>query len=197
MKRVLNTGPTVEPISVAEVKEHCRISYDFEDDDNYIDSLITVVRQSTEEFLHRALITQTWQVYMDAWTKTNYIRLPFGSLQSVTHVKYTDTDSTTTTWDTDEYNTDTYSDIGRVVLEYGYTFPTTTLHPQNPIEIQFVCGYGDNSDDVPTPILHAILIKVAEHYENREDSVFGQTQVKMNTVKSLLYRYILWGKTDV
>ena len=179
MKRVLVTAPEVEAISVAQAKEHMRISYKYEDDDNYIDSLIKVVRESTEQYLRRKLITQTWKLYLDGWPEGDSIILPYGKVQSnVTHVKYTDTASSQSTWDTDEYNTDTDSDPGRVVLEYGYSWPTTTLHPQNPIEIQFVCGYGDNSDDVPTPIIHAMLIRISDLYENRESFVLGQIRIR-------------------
>ena len=191
MKRVLQTAPTVEPISVTEAKEHMRISYDYEDDDNYIDSLIRVVRESTEQFLKRKLITQTWKIYLNHWPYGDSIILPYGKVQSVTHVKYTNTAGTQSTWSTDYYNVDTYSDPGRIVLEYGYFWPVVTLLPQNPIEIQFVTGYGDVTA-IPTPIIQAMLIKIADLYEQRESFIVGMSIEKMHNVNPLLTPYKVW-----
>ena len=39
------------------------------------------------------------------------------------------------------------------------------------IEIQFTCGYGASSSDVPDAIKQAILLIVGKMYELREDSV--------------------------
>jgi len=194
MKRVLVTGPTVEPVSIAAAKEHSRVSYDFIEDDNYIDSLIKVAREYSEQYLKRKLITQTWKIYLDAWPAGDIV-LPWGNLQSVTHVKYTDTDGTQTTWSSStEYSVDTASEPGLIKLKYGKAYPTASLGPDNPIEIQFVCGYGDNSDSVPNAILQAILIQISDMYENREDVVIGMTvTASLKVVKKLLFPCILWG----
>jgi len=71
--------------------------------------------------------------------------LPFGNLASVAQVYYTDTDYTQNTFSTDYYNVDTSSEPGRIVLEYGDNWPTASLSPENPIEIEFTCGYGANA----------------------------------------------------
>jgi len=62
-------------------------------------------------------------------------------LQSVTSVKYTDSDGDQSTLSTDDYIVDNDSEPGRIVLGYGTVWPTATLYPSNPIEIQFLCGY--------------------------------------------------------
>lgn len=171
MRLVLDTAPDREPVTVGEIKEQCRIT--ITDDDNLIERYITTARKRIENLLGRALITQTWDYYLDDWPANNYIVIPKGQLQTVTHVKYTDSNGDTTTWSNTEYNEDTYSDPGRVTLEYGYTWPSATLHLQNPIEITFVCGYGDNKNDVPEPIRQCILFLTAQLYENREPFFIG------------------------
>ena len=113
--------------------------------------------------------------------------LPYGNLQSVTTIKYTDTASSQSTWSDAEYNEDLNSDPGRVVLEYGYTWPTTTLHPQNPIEIEFVCGYGDSSSDVDEMIRHGIKIIIDDLYNDRGDILKGISSTNLNTSKSILF----------
>ena len=57
------TGPTVEPISTEEAKNHLRV--DIEDDNAVIKSLILAARESVEVITRRALITQTWDYYLD------------------------------------------------------------------------------------------------------------------------------------
>lgn len=191
MNTVLVTAPVLRAVELAEAKQHMRI--DHTNDDQYIEALCIVACDKAEKYLRRKLITQTWKGYLDDWPEGNSIILPFGKVQgNVTHVKYTDTDSTQTTWSATEYNTDNYSDPGRVVLEYGYTWPNESLHPQNPIEIQWVCGYGDTGESVEPMIIHAIKIMIADMYENREDVLIGQPSIKLNTVKALLFPHILW-----
>ncbi len=58
--------------------------------------LISAVRgqiDAGDGWLNRALITQTWDMYLDAFPCGNgEIRMPFYPLQSVTAVQYYDTD---------------------------------------------------------------------------------------------------------
>lgn len=176
MRTVLQTAPTAEPITKAEVKIQSVITIDT--DDELIGRYIVTARKHLEDVLGRKLITQTWRYYLDGWPTKDYIVLPFGQLQSVTHVKYTDTGGTQSTWSATEYNVDSYSDPGRIMLEYGYTWPSDSLHPQNPIEIQFVCGYGDDREDVPEPIRQSVLFLAAHLYDNREPFYIGPHEAR-------------------
>jgi len=191
METTLNTAPTKEPLTIDDVKRHLRIALDNDDENDYLTGLIDAARRYVEDYTWRKLITQTWYAYFDDWPAGEYLELPFGSLQSVTAVKYTDTDSSETTWSTDEYSVDTDSLRGRIVLEDGYTWPNEVLHPKNPIEVEFVCGYGDNASDVPMPIRHAMKIIIADLYENRETHLVGMSFASMDTADNLLTMYRL------
>jgi uncharacterized phiE125 gp8 family phage protein len=185
MKTTIKTAPTKEPITRALLKEHSRITTD--EDDDYIDNLIKTVRRQVEQITGRALITQTWYYYMDKWPSGNYFKLPYPPLQSVTSVKYIESDTTISEWSSGEYIVDTDSEPGRVVLDYGESFPGATLLPSNPIYTEFVCGYGDDRLDVPDDIRHAMLMLCAHYYEMREPTITGTilTPVPM-TVERLL-----------
>lgn len=191
MKTVLKTGPTVYPIGMKEVKQHLNITVGWTEDDQYFDVLIKVATDKAEQFLRRKLITQTWYAYYDGWPSEDYIALPFGQLQSIASIKYTDTDSDQTEWSTDEYNTDIVSDPGRAVLEYGYNWPTTALHPQNPIVIEYICGYGDAGSDVENPIIHAMKLMLSDMYNNREDIIMGTVSKDLKAARDLLWPYRL------
>jgi len=193
MKTKLKTAPTDKPISRKEAKEHCRIILGNTDEDDYIDSLIDVAVARVEQFTRRRLITQTWYYYLNDWPCSDRIPMPYGNLQTVSSVKYTDSDGDQSTWTSSYYISDTDTDPGSIVLAYGETWPTATLYPSNPIEIEFICGYGDDDTDVPEPIRQAIKLHVSDLYENRESVTLGTIVHKSNAIESLLWPYILRG----
>ena len=171
MKTTLDTAPEKEPITRSFFKDHARISTDADDD--YIDGLIKTVRRQVEQITNRALITQTWIYYMDAWPQGDYFELPYPPLQTVTSVKYLESDATISTMSSGEYIVDNDSEPGRIVLDYGETWPSETLLPSNPIYTEYVCGYGDDRLDIPDDIRHAMLMLCAHYYEMREPTITG------------------------
>ena len=190
METTLKTAPASEPISLDEAKRHVRIDIDETDHDDYLHDLITTARDQVEMITWRKLITQTWYAYLQDWPRGTYRELPFGKLQSVTAIKYTDVDGDESTWDSDEYIVGTDYQKGRVTLADGYTWPNETLYPSNPVEIEFVCGYG-LAVSVPPQIKHAMKIIVSELFENREISIIGTIQKEMEMVNNLLSNFRL------
>ncbi len=184
MKIVLKTAPANYPLGLKEVKQHLVIPRGWTEDDDYLDTLITTATDKVEQFLHRRLITQTWYLYLASWPDT--IVLPFGKLQSVTSIKYKDTDGDESTWSSDEYIVDTNTDPGEVVLGYGEVYPNETLYPSNPIEVEFICGYGDAGSDVDPMIKHAMKLVISDLYETRETEIIGAITSKLKTIENLL-----------
>ena len=186
MQTVIETAPAKEPVTALDVKRQLNIEQSFMDDDIYLAGLITASRLNAEQITQRKLITQTWLAYLEEWPDNDSLRLPFGSLQSVTSVKYYETDDTENTMSAAEYGVDTDSTVGRVVLDYGESWPTETLRPLNPIRVEFVCGYGDNGSDIPEPIRQAIKIDCADMYWRRSSETQGP---RLKTIQHLLQRY--------
>ncbi len=133
--------PSIYPITLAEAKKQCEIDDDDTAHDTYMHTLIMSATSEAEQFLHRRLVSQTWQYWIDCWPWSNYFKIPFGSLQSVSSIKYKDETGAETTWDDSEYIVDTETEPGRIVLGYNESWPTDTLYPSNPIKIEFTCGY--------------------------------------------------------
>lgn len=182
------TGPAVEPMTTAEAKTHLRV--DFSDDDTYIDTLIASARVALENETNRKLITQTWDWYQDRFSSVS-IRLPFGSLQSVTSVKYTDSDDVESTVTSTVYDVVTWEDPGRVTLAYNQQWPTATLRSAGGVVTRFVCGYGVAAD-IPTPLIQAMKLTIGHLYENRESVMVGQglTAIELpQAAKALAYPY--------
>jgi len=140
-------------------------------EDDVLTRFISAARVYCEEYQGRAYITQTWEKALDDFPAADTIQIPIAPLQSVTSVKYYDTDETESTLSDSYYYVDTYKDPGRIVLQYGYSWPSDVLRPANGVIIRYVCGYGDNATDVPESIRQAILLLVGHFYENRENSI--------------------------
>jgi uncharacterized phiE125 gp8 family phage protein len=166
----LITAPTSEPISVADAKLHCRV--DVVDDDLLIQRWIKTARRYIERISNRALLTQTWELWLDAFPASSEIDLNRSPLASVTHVKYYDDADAESTFAASNYIVDTIREPGRVVLKTGYTWPSTTLRAVNGVVVRFVAGWT-TSDDVPEPIKQAMFLLVGYWNENREAASLG------------------------
>lgn len=168
----LITAPVAEPVTLEEAKNHLRV--DITDDDDLIESLIVLARRYCEGVSNHRFITQTWDIFMDAFPGGDEFILPksLSPLASVTHIKYTDEDSNQSTFSSDSYVVDIYSDPGRIKLMDDADWPSDTLYEINAVEIQVVVGYGDDAD-VPREYKQALLLLVGHWYENREHTVIG------------------------
>ncbi len=198
MKATLKTAPTVEPITLIEAFQQLRMytpnqAPSANPDADYINGLIADARQYVENITNRALMTQTWEFFLDRFPAGDFIELPKPPLQSVTSLTYVDVDGNSATLsEGTEFTVDTDSEPGRIVLEYDETWPTDQLHPNNPITIELVAGYA-SADDVPANIKHAIKMLLATLNANRlPHSPQEQYEVPLG-VDALLASYRVWS----
>ena len=167
-------------------------------EDDLLTSLIQAAREHVENITRRALLTQTWYAYLDEFpADRDFIRLPFGNLQSVTSVKYKDSAGTETTMTVaTDYLVETNGEqCGRIVLPYGVSWPSATLWPSNPITIEFVCGWTAAAS-IKASIIAALKLILADLWENREGAVLilrpgVQTYQANPAVKALLASAVL------
>lgn len=168
MARYLVTGPTVEPVSLAEAKAHLRV--DIDDDDALISRLVTTARLHIEDSTRPqvAMINQTWEYIADEWPDSDTLELRPYPLVGVTSIKYTDEDAVETTFSSTNYLVDTYTRPGRIRLKSTAAWPSVDLREINGFVVRFVAGYGAAAAAVPAPLRQAILLYVGHWYENRE-----------------------------
>jgi uncharacterized phiE125 gp8 family phage protein len=179
MKVQLVSASTSKAVSLDDVKDWLRLERGYTDEDDILRAMRDAAVNRCEEYVGRKLITQTWNVFFNHFPAGNQdIVIPWGPLQNLvstsTSVIYTDSDSSTVTFASSNYSVDTVSDNGRVVLNYGELWPTATLARNNPIQIDFVTGYGDNSSDVEPQIKNGIKRYIGDLHEHREDTLVGQ-----------------------
>ena len=135
----LVTAPTVEPVTLAEVKAQARILDN--NSDGVLASYIATAREAAEQYMGRGILTQTWKLVLDGFA--NEMALPMASpLQSVTTVQYYDTDGTLQTLATTVYGVDTVSRPGRVVLKPEQSWPSVQSDRRDGVVIiTYVVGW--------------------------------------------------------
>lgn len=206
----LETGPSAEPVTVAELKTHLRISGS--DEDTYLEGLITEARQEIEDATGIAFITQTWQLTLDRWpaaredwwdgereahinvlydgNRQNYasVRLPRYPLQNVTTINVYDEDGSATAVNiADVFDIDTQQIRGRLTIKRGATWPIA-LRASNAIEITYVAGYGAAASALPAPLKRAVRQMAGYMYEHRGDCG-GEDAFIASGARDILGRY--------
>lgn len=164
MKYSIITGPTLEPVSLSEVKARARI--DTSDSDGIVASYILEARQWVEEISGLALMTQTLDAYFDEFDDDCLI-LPKAPSQSITSVTYLDTAGATQTLSSSYYVLNNRSRVNEIELAYGYCWPVTR-DQDNAITVRYVAGYGTTPSLVPEPVRAAIML-YARYLHDGED----------------------------
>lgn len=166
----VTTPPAAEPITLAEAKLHLRV--DHAEDDTYITTLIEAARDWAECFTSRAIITQTFKMYLRTFPGFGGIVVPRAPVISLTSIIYYDQNNTLQTLDPAVYETDFVREPGRIDRVFGQVWPS--VYPRvNAVCVEFVAGYGAAGANVPAGLRRAILQRLTELYEDRQPTVYG------------------------
>jgi len=171
----LKTAPAVRPLTLAEVKAHCRV--DSVDDDLLLDGLIdaaVTMLDGHRGILGRCLIEQTWELYYDEFPSGD-LQIPLGDVRAIESVEYVDmTSGLYVEWNVSNYETDLISQPSWIVPIIGWPSHMTTT---NAMRVTFVAGFGAAASDVPMAIRQAMLMLIGHWYENREATISGVTSM--------------------
>lgn len=178
MGLMISTAPTCEPVTVEEAAEWLRLTNTA--DYPLVNGLIVAARQHVETIMRRCLIATEWKYTLDDFPCGDFdsvIKLPRPPLQSVSSIKYHDSDGTEQTWSSAEYLVDTTSEPGVISRVYGFAWPYLTPRRAG-ITITYVAGYtpitvgltavSDSAKRaaVPEAIKVAIRMLVCHWFEN-------------------------------
>ncbi|MGX9144985.1 head-tail connector protein [Mesorhizobium sp. 128a] len=152
----VTVAPTSEPVSLVEAKRQVHV--DFDDDDDSLTGIIAAARNHAEKYCGAYLATQTVATEAEGWC--DFAHLPVRPAQSVVSVGYTDRTGSTQTLATTVY--ELRGDA--IVLKYGQAWPP--IQPGSLISLTVVVGF----DPVEPAVKHAILMRLADLYENRESA---------------------------
>lgn len=183
------TSATFEPISVADAGEYLRVD-DLVADTALLGSLITASRQAVEQFLNRYIAEQTVETAYNGFSAELVLSSP---VISVTSVKYLDSNGTEQTLATNQYLVDTYSEPAAITPAYNVTYPATYPVP-NSVKVRYVVGFtsggSPDTNPLPKPIRHAMMLIIGDLYANREGQSDKAYQINP-TVQNLLFPYRL------
>ena len=178
------TAASTFPVSLTEAKSHLKV--DTSADDTYITAIIKAATQLSEEYTNRffidTVIEQTCSSFADLQT------LFKSKVSAVASVKYYDSDNSSQTLDSAIYDVQLNYEPSQIQLADGKSFPSITKR-NDAVVAKYTVGYGTASD-VPEIIKQAILLTIANFYQNRNSVVVGRiaTELPMN-VKWLLDTY--------
>jgi len=184
----VETAPTAEPVSVAELKANLRLN-DTTWDATVLPLLIEAARQAVENECNRALINTTFQQFYDEWPYSSeypYIELVRAPVASVSSIKYIDTDGDEQTWTASNYRVDMWSQPARVELAYAQSWPAIR-QIVNSITIEYVAGYGASSASVPDALRQAVLMLASdmfEHSESQAESALHDNRTVMRLIQA-------------
>jgi len=166
-KPFIVTPPTGEVVSLAEIKDHMRVTTTLDDD--LIGILLSTATESVERVLNRSLLTQTRELYFDKFPREIVLFAP--PVQLVTHIKYYDRDNILQTIPLDTCDVDLISRKPRIKPLPNYFWPTTKER-YNAVVVRYVAGWA-TAGEVRQEIRQAIRLTVATWYENRESMIVG------------------------
>jgi uncharacterized phiE125 gp8 family phage protein len=171
----LITPPTLDIVSVAEMKAHLRV------DNNEEDALIaTYIKAAIAHLdgykgvLGWCLGVQTWQLAYDTFPD-GPIRLPVGPLVDVVGIEYADAGGAYTTLPSTAYEVDAVSDPGWIVPVEAWP----SVDGTNAVLITFRAGHATVAEIHPAiPVI--VMLLAAHWYQNREAVAESMSEVPMS-----------------
>ena len=165
------TAATVEPITLSEAKNHLRVLSD--DDDQLIRSYIKTATAYCEQQVPggRAFSQQTWKWKLHEFPSQSF-EVPRPPLQSVSHVKYYATNSSTglTTLSSTAYLVHKATRMpGEIELHPNKGSWPSVADRADAVQVTFVAG----STSVDEQAIHAIKLLVSHYYDQRSTVLVG------------------------
>jgi len=183
MKLSLGARSATKIVTTAEMKEFLKVDTLITADDTLIDNLVKGAMIEFEEYARIALLTQTWNLYLDKIGQK--IELPRPPLQTVEHFYWYDENYTKTEMTAALYLTRVLSaaEPGYILRKPSVSWEVYTTNGDG-IKIEYTAGFGAAASAVPQDIIEAIMSIVAWRYENRgSKEIPGNAQAVMDRYK--------------
>lgn len=183
MPLIQTAAPALEPVLLADAKNHLRVDADLTADDALIALLISAARRYAESYTGRSFITQGWRLVLDSFPGPSLVGVPFGvpyslpghailldrgNVLQIDSVQYTAMDGSTQTMPPSAYVADLSGCPARITPVFGQIWPIP-LPQIGAVQVNYQAGYGPAATDVPEGIRQWMLLRLTTLYNNREE----------------------------
>lgn len=179
----LVSPPAEMPVSLADAKQHLRVSHG--EDDVLITGLIAAAVSHLDGWtgiLGRALVTQTWSQGFAAFAPR--LDLPVGPVASVASLQYINEAGTLQTVPAPLYDVLEDARGAYILLKSGEIWPASNPLAAVPVVATYVAGTP--AAQVPPAIRAALLLMIGDLYANRESTATAAAAVPMSTTVAAL-----------
>lgn len=177
MHNAILEQPLIEPVTLDEVKTYLRV--DSHQENNLLEQLIKTARRMIEDYTSRAMITQTHRVIAGV---DEVMTLPMAPFQNIVAKPKVLTGKSSEV--VQNYRLDLSRPQARLYLAHRFA-------QESSFQIDYRVGYGDSPMDVPEPLRQALLLLVADLYENRPGETTNKAGIHAlpGLVRSMLDPY--------
>jgi uncharacterized phiE125 gp8 family phage protein len=162
MTPILLAGPTLEPLSLDEMRVYLRL--ETSEEDGLVLSLIKAARNAVEQGSRRALMAQKWRLRLPRFPQDKSLRLPISPILSLDAVRTFDT-----------LGNPVLLDLASFQLDGSTLILSASLMPNGGdgagVEIDLTAGFGTQPTDVPEALRQAMRMLVAHYYEHRANAL--------------------------
>ena len=174
MNHQLITAPASEPITLAEVRHNLSLDTADTSKDSMIENIfIPAARKRIENYLGRVIITQTWKLTLDYFPDD--IELMKNPVDSITSIKYYDSDNALQTLSPASYYLDNSGDMSRdwIVPAADTDWPDT-YDRINAVEVTYVSGEATASEEIK--ICMHLMVGFFVNYPHLAESGISDTR---------------------
>ena len=165
------SNPTQFPVTLAEIKRHLRVTTD--DDDSLLTDYIASATEYCEDQVPgaRSFMSQTWDWKIHFFPGDSF-EVPRPPLQSLTHIKYFATNSSTgtTTLSSTNYLVHIPTNMpGQIELHPEVGAWPSVADRADAVQVRLISGWTI----APNQVKQAVKLLVGHWYSNREDILVG------------------------
>lgn len=182
IKAEVISGPSVEPLTLDQVKKQLEISVSDTTHDIQLASMIQEAREQWEHDTDSVTCYQTLRIKVSDFY--DGFELPKGPVESVTSLQYYDGNNNLQTYSAANYSL--HKD--EIRLGYQVTLPAWSAR-WDAWAVTYRSGYSQDASLVPAIAKRAMLLLVANYFENR-DMLMSEAMQSQKAYEMLVRRFM-------